>query len=269
MTYSITEQDALTLMASLANQSIAAIITDPPYGQTRLGFDKGNKGKANLCLSPDFWSEVWRVTNMFICTAIHPFTAELVVLQRPHYRHAYVWVKNNPTGFLDANRKPLRIHEDVLVFSNKHYRYHAQMRNGAPYRRIDYAESIYDGYGSCGQRNRFRPLGGRYPTTLLEIPSDINDLKHQDPATHPTQKPVALMEYLITSYTDEGDTVLDPFMGSGTTGVACQRTNRHFIGCDIAPEYVTLAAHRLAKTQLDFEWDQHGFTQLSLFSTPP
>jgi DNA modification methylase len=264
--YSATQNDAMTLMATLADKSVNAIITDPPYGQTQLAFDKANRGASNICLSPDFWHEVWRVTDVFICTAIHPFTAQLVVMQERHYRHAYVWVKNKATGFLDAKRKPLRIHEDVIVFATRQTVYNPQMAEGEPYLRDNH------GIGHCviytaTNRTDSQSDGERYPTTLLEFASDVDVLKHLDPDTHPTQKPVALMEYLVKTYTHEGDTVLDPFMGSGTTGVACQRTGRHFIGCDIAPEYVALANHRLAKTEMAYAPNKQGFTQLSLFAS--
>jgi DNA modification methylase len=107
--------------------------------------------------------------------------------------------------------------------------------------------------------------GDRHPTSVLSIPEDPDRFTF-GVTTHPTQKPVALMEYLVRTYTHEGDTVLDPFMGSGTTGVACQRTARHFIGCDIDADYVALANHRLAKTELAHQPIKDGFTQLSLFS---
>ena len=263
--YSATQNDAMTLMATLADKSVNAIITDPPYGQTQLGFDRAHRGSDNLCLSPDFWNQVWRVTDTFICTAIHPFTAQLVVNQQRNYRHAYVWVKNKATGFLDAKRKPLRIHEDVIVFATRQTTYNPQMREGDAYIRDNH------GLGHCAiyikiNRTDSQSDGERYPTTMLEFDSDVDTLKNLDPATHPTQKPVALMEYLVKTYTHEGDTVFDPFMGSGTTGVACQRTARHFIGCDIDADYVALANHRLAKTELAHQPIKEGFTQLSLFS---
>lgn len=268
--YSATQNDAMTLMATLADKSVNAIITDPPYGQTQLAFDKANRGASNICLSPDFWHEVWRVTDVFMCTAIHPFTAQLVVMQERHYRHAYVWVKNNATGFLDANRKPLRIHEDVIVFATRQTVYNPQMSKGEPYKRVkniaEQNRQPYNGYGVAVGITKIDLYGQRYPTTLLEFAGDVDVLKHLDPDTHPTQKPVALMEYLVKTYTHEGDTVLDPFMGSGTTGVACQRTGRHFIGCDIDADYVALANHRLAKTELAHQPIKDGFTQLSLFS---
>ena len=263
--YSATQNDAMTLMATLADKSVNAIITDPPYGQTQLAFDKANRGASNICLSPDFWHEVWRVTDVFICTAIHPFTAQLVVMQERHYRHAYVWVKNVPTGWLDSKRKPLRKHEDIVVLATRQTVYNPQMGTGERY----VTKNLWGGdplhYGNS-ERLSVTNDGERYPTTVLDVPEDPDRFTY-GVDVHPTQKPVALMEYLVKTYTHEGDTVLDPFMGSGTTGVACQRTGRHFIGCDIAPEYVALANHRLAKTEMTYAPNKQGFTQLSLFAS--
>jgi len=262
--YSATQNDAMTLMATLADKSVNAIITDPPYGQTQLGFDRAHRGSNNLCLSPDFWNQVWRVTDTFICTAIHPFTAQLVVNQQRYYRHAYVWVKNVPTGWLDANKKPLRKHEDIVVLATRQTVYNPQMGKGESYVTKNLwgdAPSHYGNNERLGAQNE----GERYPTSVLYIPEDPDRFTLNVPV-HPTQKPVALMEYLVKTYTHEGDTVVDPFMGSGTTGVACQRTGRHFIGCDIDADYVALANHRLAKTELAHQPIKDGFTQLSLFS---
>ena len=169
-----------------------------------------------------------------------------------------------PTGWLDANKKPLRKHEDIVVLATRQTVYNPQMGKGESYVTKNLwggAPSHYGNNERLGAQNE----GERYPTSVLYIPEDPDRFTLNVPV-HPTQKPVALMEYLVKTYTHEGDTVVDPFMGSGTTGVACQRTGRHFIGCDIDADYVALANHRLAKTELAHQPIKDGFTQLSLFS---
>jgi len=266
----IETQDAISLLSSIDDKSIAAIVTDIPYGVTTLGFDKDNRAGNNVALSAEFWEQVWRVTNVFITTAIHPLTAQLIVYQRDKFKHTYVWVKNNSTGWLGVNKHPLRIHEDVIVLAAAPLTYNPQKRSGyAPYIKNKNAQEMskktFDGYGNFVGK-LVSSDGDRFPNTLLEFDTDVDLLKSKQ-ATHPTQKPVALMEFLIRTYTNEGDVVCDPFCGSGTTAVACKQNDRGFIGGDIDTSYVAIALDRVAQLEIDYQpSSENEFTQLNMFA---
>src|SRR5699024_8683264 len=153
-----------------------------------------------------------------------------------NFRYDITWNKKQVTGFLNAKRMPLRSHEDVLVFYKKLPVYNPQFTEGKEYHvKRKHGSSNY----GKQRENETRSSGKRYPVSVLEIP------QIRKKGQHPTQKPVALFEYLIKTYTNEGDTVLDNVMGSGTTGVACKNLSRNFIGIELDEEYFKIATERI------------------------
>jgi len=219
------------------------ILTDPPYGVTDCAWD----------VKPDLafmWREFHRILKLngaAILTATQPFATDVINANRKNFRYDLVWMKSNPVGFLNANRMPLRQHELVLIFYRRLPTYHPQIvpREGAV-RRMTHART---GRVSRGvYRTHEIKAGvtvGRYPTSLLSYAKE-----GAGPNRHPPQKPVSLFEYLIKSYSNPGDLVFDPFMGSGTTAVAAMRTGRHFFGFEREAEYLEMARRRMAEEHL-------------------
>ena len=227
----------MELMGQLPELCCDAIISDLPYGCTR------NKWDSQLNLK-ELWNEYRRIVKSdgaVILFGQGMFTAALMLSNPRWWRYNLIWHKTQPTGFLNAHRMPLRSHEDICVFYNKLPTYNPIMTTGL--RKTSSAESKRkcrktDNYGSHGLTNY--DSDQRYPTSVLSFAKDV-----QHSALHPTQKPVALLEWLVRIYTNEGDVVLDSCMGSGTTGVACMRNKRRFIGIEINEEYFNIAQERI------------------------
>jgi hypothetical protein len=173
-----------------------------------------------------------------------PFTSALVMSDPKKFKYCWLWDKvNRPTGHLNAKRQPLRQTEDVAVFCRGQSTYRPQMVQGLPYRAT--GSKISDNYGAQVKTTTVCDDGMRFPRNILSIKADERGTVGR---IHPTQKPVALMEYLIRTYTNEGETVLDFTMGSGTTGVACINTGRKFIGIERDPQYMAIAEQRIAQS---------------------
>lgn len=229
--------DCLELMDQLPDGSVDMILTDLPYGATANSWDRP-------LLFDRMWDQYRRVCRPDGAVVLHcqePFTSALIQSNVKEFRYRYVWAKHQVTGFLNAARQPLRNCEDIAVFYRKQCTYNPQMREG---------KAAVKGTGagsSCWQgKTEARPrVSSRYcPTTLLDFPLP------RYRGGHPSQKPVALLEYLIRTYTNPGDTVLDSCMGSGSTGVACIRTGRDFAGMELVPEYFDSARARIER-----EWN--------------
>jgi len=228
MTIELIEGDCLEIMRELPDASIDMVLADLPYGTTQ------NKWDSVLPLA-ELWAAYWRVCRgAVVLTASQPFTSALVMSAPDTFRYAWVWRKSEATGHLNAKRMPMKAHEDVLVFSKAPAPYHPQ--GLIPYGKMTRRGSNGSNFGVSGTEN-FQEFTN-YPRSVLEFAGDKG-------AEHPTQKPVALMEYLIRTYTNEGDTVLDNTMGSGTTGVACANTGRNFIGIEKDAGYFDIACKRL------------------------
>ena len=171
-------------------------------------------------------------------TASQPFTTTLISSNMKMFKYCWVWEKEQGVNFMLAKKQPLKVHEDIVVFSKKQPIYNPQMTTGKPYT---------SGKGDSGEvtgkvkKIQIKNNGMRYPRSIQKI--------NRQTGKHPTQKPVALMEYLIKTYTNEGETVLDFAMGSGTTGVACKNLNRDFIGIEIEKEYFDIAKRRIGDAQ--------------------
>lgn len=227
--------DCLKKMPDLPSQSIDLILTDPPYGTTACKWD------SIIPLEP-MWEQVKRIIkpkSAIVIMASQPFTTTLIHSNMKMFKYCWVWEKNISTNFLHAKRMPLRKTEDIVVFYNKCLYRPIKTTGHIP---TQSAKGSSNGVLWHG-KNRRNYKGGdttRYPTNILKF--DVHDLKNR---LHPTQKPIALMEYLIKTYTDKGDLVLDFAMGSGTTGVACKLLGRKFIGIENDEKYFKIAQDRI------------------------
>jgi site-specific DNA-methyltransferase (adenine-specific) len=212
-------------MPTIPSGSIDAIITDLPYGTTQ------NKWDSVIPLA-DLWLEIFRVlksNGVFITTADEPFTSVLITSNLRAFKYKWTWHKiNRITGYLDAKKKPLKVCEDVCVFYMKPCIYNPQMTDGEKYSDMKPSTKQTSNYGKHIVK-RFTNGKKRYPQNYISIKADERGTVGR---IHPTQKPVALYEYLIKTYTNEGETVLDICMGSGTTIEAAERTGRNSIGIE-------------------------------------
>ena len=227
--------DCLELMNEIADGSIDMILCDLPYGVTAR-----NQWDCIIDFQ-ELWKQWKRVTKenaAIVLTAIQPFSSVAVLAGGGLFKYEWIWRKQQGTGFLNAKKQPLRNHEQVLVFYRKQPTYNPQMTVGKPYS----CKQGHHGsnYGKESVKHVLSESSGeRYPLTVLDYPYDKEK-------THPTQKPVALFEYLIKTYTNEGETVLDNCAGSGTTGVACKNTGRNFILIEKDLNYYQTACRRIA-----------------------
>lgn len=232
--------DCLERMKEIPDGSVDMVLTDPPYGTTACKWD-------TVIDLPLMWEQLKRVTKpngAIVMTASQPFTSALVMSNPRMFKQALVWAKNKPSGHLNAKRRHLTKHEDIVLFCQGNPTYNPQKTQGhsaANYAKRGRSSDCYSFSKSTAYE------GGstaRYPTTLVDV-AVVNNDGSSGARTHPTQKPVGLMEYLIRTYTNEGDTVLDFTMGSGTTGVACQNLNRNFIGIELDADYFKIAESRI------------------------
>ena len=229
--------DCLEVMKDIPDGSIDMILTDPPYGTTACKWD------SIIPLEP-MWEQLKRIikpNGAIVMTASQPFTSKLISSNYNMFKYCWVWDKGQGTGFLNAKKQPLRSHEDVIVFYSKQCAYNPQMRLGHKPYKCKQGKTKSENYGK--QTGAITESSGeRYPLNIIKFKRDKEKL-------HSTQKPVALMEYLIKTYTNEGETVLDFTMGSGTTGVACQNTNRNFIGIEKDENYFKIAQDRIEQNK--------------------
>ena len=235
--------DCLEKMKDIPDKSIDMILCDLPYGKTACKWD-------TIIPFEPLWEQYKRIikdNGAIVLTASQPFTSALVMSNPKMFKVAIVWNKKKAGNFVQGNIQPLKIHEDVLIFYSKQPTYNPQktlldkpqkVRNGAKNRQ-DRKEA--GGFGGTVIYSDKFEADKKLPTTIVEISKD----NYGKNVFHPTQKPVALFEYLIKTYTNEGDLVLDNVAGSGTTGVACQNLNRDFILIEKEPEYVEIIKQRL------------------------
>lgn len=223
--------DCLELMKDIQDGSVDMVLCDLPYGTTAR-----NKWDSIIPFAP-LWEQYKRVikpNGAILLFAQLPFLLTAGHSKPEWLRYEWIWRKSQGTGHLNAKKMPMKAHENILVFYKQLPTYNPQMRPGTPY-------TCRSGRGSANYREQRSVVtenkGERYPVDVLEFPSDKG--------LHPTQKPVALCEYLIRTYTNEGDLVLDNCMGSGTTGVACINTGRRFIGMELDEEYFEIAKNRI------------------------
>lgn len=230
--------DCLELMQNIPDGSVDMILADLPYGSTQCSWD-------SIIPFEPLWVQYKRVikpNGAIVLTASQPFTSALVMSNPEMFRYEWIWEKTAATGHLNANKSPMRAHESVVVFSAKQHTYIPQKTTGHN-RKVSTAQhkrnsKMTDNYGSHLAVSY--DSTERYPRSVVKFKND-----KQKSALHPTQKPVALFEYLIKTYTNEGDLVLDNVAGSGTTGEACENTNRRYILIEQEEKYFNTLTQRI------------------------
>ena len=239
--------DCLEIMKSIPDKSIDAIITDPPYGTTACKWD-------SVIPFDLMWEQLNRIikpNKAIVLFSSQPFTSALVMSNPKMFKYEWIWEKDNGTNFASVKYQPFRVVENILVFGDFPITYtpketkcfNPQMEIGKPYTCKSGNQTNDSAIIRQGSRENMSSYltenkGERYPRNIIKINRDKNKV-------HPTQKPVSLMEYLIKTYTNENETVLDFTMGSGTTGVACKNLNRKFIGIEMDDKYFSIAENRI------------------------
>lgn len=239
--------DCLEMMKAIPDGSVDMVLTDPPYGTTACKWD-------SIIDLPLMWEQLKRIikpNGAIVMTASQPFTSILVGSNLEGFKHEWIWEKNRGSNFGAAKYQPLKEHESVLVFSKsgKKVSYFPikEERKGSGKDRVKYEfngsntgkRDTYNGF--IDKRKGHKEESLRYPSTIQKHNTQVG--------LHPTQKPVSLMEYLIKTYTNEGETVLDFTMGSGTTGLAAVNLNRDFIGIELDEGYFKIAQDRILQAK--------------------
>ena len=235
--YLIRQGDCLELMSKLPDGKIDLILVDLPYGMTQ------NKWDCQLPLD-ELFAQYWRilkVNGVIACTASQPFTSVLVMSQIKYFRHEWIWIKNRGSNFANTVREPFKEHESILIFSRGKWTYNKQMqeRTGGGAERVKYDFNKPSESTNYREFTKVNKNQGK-----LRVPSSWQKF-NTETGLHPTQKPVELMEYMIKTYTNEGEYVLDSCMGSGTTGVAALKLGRKFIGYEMNEQYFEIAKKRI------------------------
>ncbi len=228
--------DCLDIMPLIPDNSIDCIITDPPYGTTACKWD-------SVIPFDKMWKQLNRIikTNgAIVLFGSQPFTSALIMSNSKLFKYEWIWKKSRPANFMNAKFQAMKIHENIIVFGIGKTKYNPIKelgnKNHATKSRNSFKESIYN------ERQPIRPPDTnemKYPKSIIEVKSS-NNIKNE----HPTQKPLELMEYLIKTYSNENDMILDFTMGSGTTCLAAKNLNRKFIGIEKEPKYYEIACQR-------------------------
>lgn len=231
--------DCLELMKDIPDKSVNMILCDLPYGTTACKWD--------IVIPFDkLWKQYKRIikdNGVIILHSDEPFTSQLINSNLKEFRYKWIWNKTRGSNFQNAHFMPMKSHEEICVFYKNKPTYNPQFWYSKPYKtterkRKKEIEGLQGGSAANVCSATISEDGRRYPLSILTFKRDGNRL-------HPTQKPVALLEYLIKTYTNENDTVLDNCMGSGSTGVACKHTNRNFIGIELDNDYFEIAKKRI------------------------
>lgn len=249
--------DALELLKTLPDKSIDVILTDPPYNITSATFEV----ELDLVALGKELFRVIKERGAIISTAAQPFTSKMVMAWFDYFQYEWIWRKTRKTNFLNAKIMPLAAHESILVFGRKKPNYYPQMKKGRMQKKGygDRETDLYRGFNSAAKIN-----DTYYPNSILDYShdEDVSSSKWN----HPTQKPLELWQYLISTYSLENQIILDPFCGSGTTAISARNLGRNFICGDLSPEYVAMANLRLRNSD-PFQDSalKTGEKQLSLF----
>jgi len=232
--------DCLEVMKLIPNKSIDAIITDPPYGTTACKWDSVIDFKL-------MWEQLNRIikpNGAIVLFGSEPFSSALRMSNIKNYKYDWIWQKSRGSNFMLVKKQPLKYHEQIHIFYKKQPKYNPIMKQAEPHlidKRTNLNPTFTKGALMLNRKlpaKRKKDNGLRYPRSVINFKSSPNKV-------HPTQKPVALMEYLIKTYTNELETVLDFTMGSGSTGVACCNLNRDFIGIELDKDYFKIAEQRI------------------------
>ena len=237
--------DCLEEMKKIPDGSVDMILCDLPYNMTGISWD-------SLIPFDKLWEQYNRIikpNGNIILFSAGIFTLNLIQSNIKDFRYKLIWKKNVPTGMASAKYRPMKYYEEICVFGNSKSTYNPIMKE-----RVGVGKACYNYDHYCGNSNHLQldKQKKRYDPDFVQ-PSDIlefNVVPNRNGKLHPTQKPIELCEYLIKTYSNEGDIVLDNCMGSGTTGVACIRTNRNFIGVELDEKYFKIAEERIKNTQI-------------------
>lgn len=244
--YKLVHGDCLEEMKNIQDKSVDMVLCDLPYGVT-------TKNKWDVIIPFDLlWNNYNRIikdNGAIVLFGQDKFTAKLMLSNEKNHRYNWIWDKVLPSGFLNANRMPLKEHEDICVFYKHPPIYNPQKTKGNPcHKKGKAVGKMNDDILSNGNYGDFKVVETegdmKFPTSILHFSKP-----HPSVSVHPTQKPVDLLEYLIKTYTNERDIVLDNCMGSGSTGVACVNTNRNFIGIELDDKYYNIAKSRLQEAE--------------------
>ena len=235
--------DCLVEMNNIQDKSVDMILCDLPYGTTCLKWD-------SVIPFDKLWEQYNRVlkdNGNIILFSSGTFTIDLIISNRNNYRYKLIWEKNVPTGMSSAKYRPMKYYEEICVFGNSKATYNPIMKD-----RVGVGKSCYNYEHYCGKNNHLNinKKPKKYDPDFVQ-PSDIlkfDVVPNRNGKLHPTQKPIPLLEYLIKTYSNEGDTILDNTMGSGSTGVAAINTNRNFIGIELEKDMFNIAQNRIEKT---------------------
>ena len=234
--YTLLLGDCLERMKEIPDGSVDMILTDPPYGTTQCKWD-------TVIPFDLMWEQLKRIikpNGAIVLFGAEPFSSLLRCSNIKNFKYDWVWEKSKATGFLNSKKQPLRAHEIISVFYSKPPTYNPQMVEGLPYNKGVRKEQTDEDVYSSFEQVEVKSEGFRYPRSVQYFKTAENE-----GGFHKTQKPVALLEYLIKTYTQENETVLDFTFGSGSTGVACVNTNRNFIGVELDEKYFNIAEKRI------------------------
>jgi len=239
-TNKIYQGDCLELMKQMEENSVDLILCDLPYGVTQ------NEADKVIDLSK-LWEQYKRIIKddgTIVLTAQQPFTTDLINSNREMFKYELIWNKELTSGFLNANRQPLRVHENILIFYKSLGTYNPQKFKGNKnHSKGSMKTDVNNNYGVYGKVDNTEELGEmKHPQSIISFMKP-----HPSKAKHPTEKPVELAEWIIQSYSNEGDLILDNCIGTGWTAIACKKFNRNFIGIDLNKDYILIAEERLLK----------------------
>lgn len=233
--------DCLELMKDIPDKSVDMILCDLPYGTTACKWD-------TIIPFEPLWEQYERVikdNGAIVLTGAEPFSSNLRLSNLKLYRYDWIWEKTLCSNFMNVKTQPKKLSENILVFYNKQPTYNPIMLKGKPFTQKKRKQSSNQQKLGVSTTKEYVNKGTRYPSNVIKFSNGNNK------NIHPTQKPVPLFEYLIKTYTNEGETVLDNCMGSGTTGVACKNLNRKFIGIELDEEYFEIAKNRVLEMKAE------------------
>ena len=242
--------DCLDVMKTIPDKSVDMILCDLPYGTTACQWD------IVIPFEP-LWEQYNRIikeNGAIVLFGSQPFTTDLINSNKKMFKYELIWNKVSARQPFLGKIQPIKNHENILVFGKGKIKYNPQYEVGTPYTDLRGGENARSDHFSKLKRQDYVNKNTRYPKSIITVNMQSKEC-HQSKRVHPTQKPVELLEYLIKTYTNENETVLDNCMGSGSTGVACINTNRNFIGIELDENYFEIAKNRIENTESPNKWN--------------